>query len=39
MQIAETSRMILRKLTREDAAFVLEIVNSPGWLRYIGDRV
>lgn len=38
MQIAETSRMILRELTREDAAFVLEIVNSPGWMRYIGDR-
>jgi RimJ/RimL family protein N-acetyltransferase len=38
MQIAETSRMILRELTRENAAFVLEIVNSPGWLRYIGDR-
>jgi ribosomal-protein-alanine N-acetyltransferase len=38
MQIAETSRMILRELTRVDVAFVLEIVNSPGWLRYIGDR-
>lgn len=38
MQIAESSRMILRHLNERDAPFVLEIVNSPGWLRYIGDR-
>ena len=36
--IAETSRMTIRELTIDDAAFVLEIVNSPGWLQYIGDR-
>jgi RimJ/RimL family protein N-acetyltransferase len=38
MQIAESSRMILRHLNDKDAPFILEIVNSPGWLRYIGDR-
>ncbi|MGN6420448.1 MAG: GNAT family N-acetyltransferase [Pseudobacter sp.] len=38
MQIAETNRFLLRQLRPDDAAFVLEIVNSPGWLRFIGDR-
>lgn len=38
MQIAVSSRMNLRHLNEKDAPFVLEIVNSPGWLRYIGDR-
>ncbi|QEC45047.1 GNAT family N-acetyltransferase [Pseudobacter ginsenosidimutans] len=38
MMIIETSRMTIRELTSDDAAFVLEIVNSPGWLQYIGDR-
>jgi ribosomal-protein-alanine N-acetyltransferase len=38
MQIAETNRFLLRQLRTDDAAFVLEIVNSPGWLRFIGDR-
>lgn len=38
MQIAETNRFLLRHLRPDDAAFVLEIVNSPGWLRFIGDR-
>lgn len=34
----ETSRLILRQLTAEDAAFIFELVNDPDWLRYIGDR-
>lgn len=38
MPIAATSRFILRQLEPSDAAFVLEIVNSPGWLKFIGDR-
>lgn len=38
MQIAETNRFLLRQLRPDDSAFVLEIVNSPGWLRFIGDR-
>lgn len=38
MQIVQTSRFILRQLEPSDAAFVLEIVNSPGWLKFIGDR-
>ena len=38
MQIVVTERLILRTLVLEDAAFILELVNDPDWLRYIGDR-
>ena len=34
----ETERLILRQLTIDDAAFILELVNDPDWLRFIGDR-
>ncbi len=33
-----TERLVLRELTLDDAAFALELLNEPGWLRYIGDR-
>lgn len=33
-----TARLRLRRLTQEDAPFVLQLVNEPSWLRYIGDR-
>ncbi|MDB6166666.1 MAG: Protein N-acetyltransferase, RimJ/RimL family [Lacunisphaera sp.] len=38
MITVETERLVLRPLGLEDAAFVLELVNDPSWLRYIGDR-
>lgn len=38
MQIAETDRLRLRQFTLEDAPFLLDLLNSPGWLRWIGDR-
>lgn len=34
----ETERLVLRKLTTHDTAFVIDLVNSPGWLANIGDR-
>ena len=34
----ETERLILKPTTVEDAAFVLELFNTPKWLEYIGDR-
>lgn len=34
----ETPRLTLKPTSIEDAAFVLELFNSPKWLRYIGDR-
>ena len=38
MKIFETDRLVLRRLTLDDAAFVLELVNEPAWLQFIGDR-
>jgi [ribosomal protein S5]-alanine N-acetyltransferase len=36
--VIETERLSLRRLDAGDAPFILELVNEPGWLRFIGDR-
>lgn len=33
-----TSRLVLARFVHEDAAFIVTLLNSPGWLKYIGDR-
>ena len=40
MIIAETNRLIISKFTQSenDAAFFLELVNTPNWIKFIGDR-
>jgi len=38
LHILETDRLVLRDLTLEDAPFVLELLNSKGFLENIGDR-
>jgi RimJ/RimL family protein N-acetyltransferase len=38
MTVAETKRLVLRRLTAEDAPFILELLNDPDWLRFIGDK-
>ena len=38
MKILETERLILCEQTQDDAAFILALLNSPGWLKYIGER-
>ena len=38
MIILETERLVLREVTVQDAAFVLDLLNSPGFLDNIGDR-
>lgn len=38
MIVLETDRLRLRWLTPDDAAFVLELLNDPAWLQFIGDR-
>lgn len=38
MKIIETERLILRQLDADDAAFILDLLNDPAWLRYIGDK-
>ncbi len=36
--ILDTDRLYLRELQLSDASFIIELLNSPGWLQYIGDR-
>jgi len=37
-QSFETERLILKPSAEEDALFFLELLNSPKWIQYIGDR-
>jgi [ribosomal protein S5]-alanine N-acetyltransferase len=34
----DTDRLIIREFTLDDAPFILELLNDPGWKRFIGDR-
>lgn len=36
--ILETERLRLREFTLNDTEFIIELLNSPGWLQFIGDR-
>ena len=36
--VFETERLQLASVSENDAAFMLELLNTPGWLRFIGDR-
>ncbi|MED4908617.1 GNAT family N-acetyltransferase [Brevibacillus centrosporus] len=38
MIVLETERLHLRYQTLDDAPFILELVNDPAWLQFIGDR-
>ena len=38
MPIAETSRLFISKITLKDSKFFFELVNTPHWIKYIGDR-
>ncbi|TCZ78431.1 N-acetyltransferase [Paenibacillus albiflavus] len=38
MKVLETDRLVLRFLTPDDAEFMFELLNSPGWLEFIGDK-
>jgi RimJ/RimL family protein N-acetyltransferase len=38
MTIIETERLVLRKLTVDDAAFMLDLLNQPSFIQFIGDR-
>jgi RimJ/RimL family protein N-acetyltransferase len=38
VKVLETDRLVLRRLDAEDAAFILQLVNEPSWLRFIGDK-
>lgn len=34
----ETERLFLKPTSIEDAGFLLELLNTPKWLKYVGDR-
>jgi RimJ/RimL family protein N-acetyltransferase len=36
--IADTPRLSIRPLSQHDQAFILDLVNTEGWLRFIGNR-
>ena len=38
MDVAETERLRLRWLTVDDAPFIVELLNDPSFIRYIGDK-
>ena len=38
LPVIETPRLALHRLTTDDADFILELLNEPSFLRYIGDK-
>lgn len=36
--LISTERALIRKFNLDDAGFIVELLNSRGWLKYIGDR-
>lgn len=38
MKILETERLILREIEESDDAFILDLLNQPSFIKYIGDR-
>ena len=38
MSVLETERLTLQRLSARDAVFIVELLNEPSFLRYIGDK-
>jgi RimJ/RimL family protein N-acetyltransferase len=38
MQVLETARLIVRHFERADAPFIMELLNEPSWVQFIGDK-
>lgn len=38
LEFFRTPRLRLRRFNGGDTDFIIELLNSPGWLKYIGDR-
>ncbi len=36
--VCESARLAIRRLTLDDADFIVELLNDPGWLEFIGDK-
>ena len=38
VNVLSTARLVLRRLTTEDAQFIFELLNDPDFLRFVGDK-
>ena len=38
VKVLETDRLVLRRISVEDAAFILQLLNDTSFLRFIGDK-
>ena len=38
MIVITTERLVLREFEATDSEFIIKLLNTDGWLRYIGDR-
>lgn len=38
MKILETERLILREIVESDAEFILDLLNQPSFIKYVGNR-
>lgn len=38
MRVLQTERLILREFTKEDSAFIYELLNTEDWIKFIGQR-
>lgn len=38
MTVLETERLVLRRMSIDDAPFIVELLNDPSFVRHIGDR-
>jgi RimJ/RimL family protein N-acetyltransferase len=38
MKVLKTDRLVLRRLTVDDAPFILELLNDAAFIRFIGDK-
>ena len=38
MNVIETERLVLSRLSADDAEFILELLNEPSFLRFVGDK-
>jgi len=38
VKLPSSKRLIIEPLTAKDGEFMFKLMNSPGWLKYIGDR-
>ena len=36
--VFETERLAVRRFNEDDAAFILELLNEPSWIRFIGNK-